>query len=89
MILGATAIHALARVVLMVAPDDDEQMVLGVVKSNLAENPARCAGPVMKTRPSRGTASLRRLWMTCFRYRGSRRDSRMLRRSYASSSKEG
>jgi putative DNA primase/helicase len=39
-ILGATAFHALARVVWMVAPDEDERMVLGVVKSNLAMKPA-------------------------------------------------
>jgi hypothetical protein len=38
-ILGATAFHALARVVWMVAPDEDERMVLGVVKSNLAIKP--------------------------------------------------
>jgi hypothetical protein len=37
-ILGATAFHALARVVWMVAPDDD-RMVLGVVKSNFAMRP--------------------------------------------------
>jgi hypothetical protein len=38
-ILGATAFHALARVVWMVAPDEDERMVLGVAKSNLAMKP--------------------------------------------------
>jgi hypothetical protein len=38
-ILGATAFHALARIVWMVAPDEDERMVLGVVKSNLAIKP--------------------------------------------------
>jgi hypothetical protein len=38
-ILGATAFHALARIVWMVAPDEDERMVLGVVKSNLATKP--------------------------------------------------
>jgi hypothetical protein len=38
-ILGATAFHALARLVWMVAPDDDDRMVLGVVKSNLAIKP--------------------------------------------------
>ena len=32
--LGATAFHAMARVVWMIAPVDDEQLALGVVKSN-------------------------------------------------------
>jgi putative DNA primase/helicase len=39
-ILGATAFHAMARVVWMIAPVDDEQLALGVVKSNLAVKPA-------------------------------------------------
>lgn len=38
-ILGATAFHALARVVWMTAPDDCKEMALGVVKSNLAMKP--------------------------------------------------
>jgi hypothetical protein len=38
-ILGATAFHALARVVWMTAPADDGTMALGVVKSNLAMKP--------------------------------------------------
>ncbi len=42
-ILGATAFHALARVVWMIAPDEDGRMVLGVVKSNLAIKPPSLA----------------------------------------------
>lgn len=38
-ILGATAFVAMARLVLMVAPDGDDTMALGVVKSNLARKP--------------------------------------------------
>jgi hypothetical protein len=38
-ILGATAFHALARVVWMTAPADHDQMALGVVESNLAMKP--------------------------------------------------
>jgi putative DNA primase/helicase len=38
-ILGATAFHALARVVWMTAPVDDGTMALGVVKSNFAMKP--------------------------------------------------
>jgi putative DNA primase/helicase len=49
-ILGATAIHALARVILMTARDDDDRMVLGVVKSNLAMKP----DPLIWTRAEDG-----------------------------------
>jgi len=38
-ILGATAFHAMARVVMMIAPVDAELLALGVVKSNLAPKP--------------------------------------------------
>lgn len=38
-ILGATAFHAMARLVWMTAPANDGQMALGVVKSNLAMKP--------------------------------------------------
>jgi putative DNA primase/helicase len=49
-ILGATAIHALARVILMTASADDDRMVLGVVKSNLAMKP----DPLVWTRAEDG-----------------------------------
>jgi putative DNA primase/helicase len=49
-ILGATAIHALARVILMTAQGDDDRMVLGVVKSNLAMKP----DPLLWTRAEDG-----------------------------------
>jgi hypothetical protein len=49
-ILGATAIHALARVILMTARGEDDRMVLGVVKSNLAMKP----DPLIWTRAEDG-----------------------------------
>ena len=49
-ILGATAIHAMARVVWMTARADDGRMVLGVVKSNLAMKP----DPLMWSRAEDG-----------------------------------
>jgi putative DNA primase/helicase len=49
-ILGATAIHALARVILMTARGEDGRMVLGVVKSNLAMKP----DPLIWTRAEDG-----------------------------------
>lgn len=42
-ILGATAFHAMARIVWMIAPDGEDRMALGVSKSNLAIKPLSLA----------------------------------------------
>lgn len=42
-ILGATAFHAMARIVWMIAPDGADHMALGVAKSNLAMKPLSLA----------------------------------------------